>query len=240
MIPRATKRQPGDWRAQEEHCLVRISMGEGGKRMNRVTCLPTTMAARHTAFKSEGGLVRISAGEGDERVNQVTCLQTAMAGRHIAFQLEHGLVRVSQRDYGAQPGVGRSHAKRDEGLPRVTGTLTPFFYPVWVCLVHPAGVFPPHNAFSVEKRGGTPVTRRRRPAPLRSAFRQPRAVLHNTVGVSGKECCPYSTAAALFSRSSFPSCAWECPCLRSCASHRAPRIATLDEPFVGLVKETNA
>ena len=196
-------------------------------------CAGTTRAAHHITFQSERGLVRISAGEGDKRVNQVTCLQAPVAGCHTAFQSEHGLVRISQRDYGAKPGVGRSHAERDEGLPRVTGTLTPFFYPVWVCLVHPVGVFPPHNAFSVEKRGGTPVTQGRRPAPLRSASRQPWAVLHNPVGISGKEHCRHSKGAAFFSPlslPSFPSCTWECPCLRSCASRRAQRAAVLKGP----------
>ena len=110
-------------------------------------------------------------------------------------------VQLAQRDYGA-----RGWPKSRDSVTRPTPWM--WLYPrltnlVWVCLVHPEGVDPElrHNAFSVGKRGGYIRTRDRRPAPFHFASRQPRALLHDPVGVRTAhaatfETCPYSISSS--------------------------------------------
>ncbi len=88
--------------------------------------------------------------------------------------------RIPQRGYGAKPGVGRSRAKRDENLPRVTGTPILSPYPEGVVSADKRAKEQPLQGRNGE---GGRVTQGSRPAPLRSASRQPWAVLHNPVGV---------------------------------------------------------
>ena len=55
-----------------------------------------------------------------------------------------------------------------------------------VSFFHPVGVIPPrqHNAFQRKNARGNAPHLGRRPAPLRCAYRQPRALLHNPLGIS--------------------------------------------------------